>query len=111
MSGGRVSEEMVAAFVRGRAGNMEDIKRLAEPFNASFLIRNRPGIYPFPGREGLNSVTITRFPGFRDFSWYPGPDSHNGVLLMVLLLAHMESRKIPVKYNTAAEKLTTNEEG
>ena len=111
MSGGRVSEEMVASFVRGLAGNMEDIKRLAEPFNASLLIRNRPGIYPFPGREGLNSVIITRFPGFKDFPWYPGPDSHNGVLLMALLLAHMESRKIPVKYNTAGEKLTTNEEG
>ena len=111
LSGGRVSEEMIAAFVRGFAGNMEDIKRLAEPFKASFLIRNRPGIYPFPGREGLNSVIITRLPAFQDFPWYPGPDSHNGVLLLALLLANLESRKIPVKYSMAAQRLTTNAEG
>jgi succinate dehydrogenase/fumarate reductase flavoprotein subunit len=111
MSGGRASEEMVASFASGLAGNMEDVKTLAEPLNASFLVRNRPGIYPFPGREGLNSVIITRLPGFNDFPWYPGPDSHNGALLMALLLAHMETRKIPVKYNIAAQRLTTNAAG
>lgn len=111
MSGGRVSEEMLTAFVRGFAGNIPDIKKLAEPFDATFLIRNRPGIYPFPGREGLNSLIITRLPGFKDFTWYPGPDSHNGVLLMALLLAHGKSRKIPIRYNTAAEKLIQNEQG
>jgi succinate dehydrogenase/fumarate reductase flavoprotein subunit len=56
-------------------------------------------------------VIVTRFPAFQDFPWYPGPDSHNGVLLMALLLAHVESRKISVQYNTAAEKLTVNEKG
>ncbi len=111
MSGGRTSDEMVAAFVSGFAGNMADIKQLAETFNASFLVRNRPGIYPFPGREGLNSLIITRLPGFQDFPWYPGPDSHNGVLLMALLLFHLEARKIPVQYNTAAEQLTLDERG
>lgn len=111
MSGGRTSDEMVAAFVHGFAGNLEDIKKLAEPFEASFLIRKRPGIYPFPGREGLNSLIITRLPGFKEFPWYPGPDSHNGAMLMALLLAHMEMRKIAVKYSTAAESLVRNEKG
>ena len=111
LSGDRVSEEMVAAFVHGLAGNTEDIRKLAEPFNASFLIRNRPGIYPLPGRDGLNSVIITRFPGFKGFPWYPGSDSHNGVLIMALLLANIESRNIFIKYNTAAEKLVTNAAG
>ncbi|MFC1817442.1 FAD-dependent oxidoreductase, partial [Thermodesulfobacteriota bacterium] len=108
LSGGRVSNEMVAAFVNGLADNLEDIEQLVQVDNASFLIRNRPGIYPFPGREGLNSLILTHVSGFKEFSWYPSAGSYNGALLMAMLLDNLKDRKIPIQYEVSAKKLIQN---
>jgi len=111
LSGGRVSQDMVAAFVAGLAGNLKDIETLVRVDKASFLVRNRPGIYPFEGREGLNSLIVTQVPGFKEFDWYPSTGHYNGAKLMALLLDNLEHRKIPLQCLTAAEKLILNSKG
>jgi succinate dehydrogenase/fumarate reductase flavoprotein subunit len=108
LSGGRVSAEMIGAFVKGLTDNLADIEQLVQVDKASFLIRNRPGIYPFPGREGLNSLIITHVPGFKEFNWYPSTGNYNGAKLMAMLLDNVKARKIPVKYNVAARQLIQN---
>jgi len=111
LSGGRVRSGVVTAFVKGLADNLEDLKKLAEADGATLLIRNRPGIYPFAGREGINSLIINNVPGFKEFTWYPSAPSYNGAKLMAMLLDNLESRKIPLRFNVAAQKLITNTDG
>jgi len=65
LSGGRVSAQMIAAFVEGLSHNLADIKKLSKVNGASFMIRNRPGIYPFPGREASIAWLSTTCPVLR----------------------------------------------
>jgi succinate dehydrogenase/fumarate reductase flavoprotein subunit len=110
LSGGRVSDQVIAAFVKGLAGNLEDIQQLVQVDKATFLIRNRPGIYSFPGREGLNSLIVTHVPGFKEFSWYPSTGDYNGAKLLAMLLDNLENRNIQILNAIAAKKLILNSE-
>jgi succinate dehydrogenase/fumarate reductase flavoprotein subunit len=110
LSGERVDARMIAAFVEGLSHNLADIKKLAKVDGASFVIRNRPGIYPFPGREGINSVIVNHVPGFKEFTWYPATKSYNGARLMAVLLDNMASRKIALRCSVAAQRIIRNKQ-
>jgi len=108
LSGGRVSAEMISAFVEGLSHNLSDVKNLAKINGASFMIRNRPGLYPFPGREGLNSLIVNNVPGFNEFSWYPAIKNYNGARLMAVLLDNMSFRKIKMNCSTTVQRIIQN---
>ncbi|MDP2644947.1 MAG: FAD-dependent oxidoreductase [Desulfobacterales bacterium] len=108
LSGGRVSETMIAAFAKGLADNLADMQQLARVDGASFIIQERPGIYPFPGRECLGGMRVTHVPGFKEFSWYPSASGYNGAKLMAMLLDNLKDRQISIQCDTAVQKLVVN---
>lgn len=109
LCGGRTGAEVISAQVKMMAGTGDFLKKLCEVDGAKLVKRGRPGIYPFPGREGINSFTIEDIPGFEGYPWLLS--LAGGALLMKVIEDNINTRKIRVMTSTSARKLLRDGDG
>lgn len=69
----------------------------------------RGATYPFPGGETLTNIKLKPIPGFSGYPWAAGLRA--GARLFKVVADNVERRKIAVYYNTAAERLITDDSG
>ena len=69
--GERVSDSLVRTFAQGLVELHSYVDELAKVNDASVTIRNEghSGIYDFPGRDTIYSLTVTDIPGFSGYDW------------------------------------------
>ena len=85
MCGGRTPDAVVRAQVNMMATTADFIDALCRVNGAKYALRGRPGTYPFPGRDAINSLTIREVPGFEGYPWLiPGPGMHGYKIMRVL---------------------------
>ncbi len=112
--GGRVDEALIRTFARGLLELPQYLEQLAELDAATVGRRpeNAPaGLYPFPGAETFFTVQIQAIPGFQGYPWASTGGNLNGQRLIKLLVDQVESRRIPVHFETPATALITDEAG
>ncbi|MBW1791830.1 MAG: FAD-binding protein, partial [Deltaproteobacteria bacterium] len=105
LSGGRVSSDIIEAFAYGLAENLDYIKQLAKVDGATVKLKEKNGLYPFPGnKDSFGSVWITQVPGFTGF---PNVKStlKNGQMMFKVLMDNLDARNIPVYMNTPSKEL------
>jgi len=109
MCGQRTGEEVIRAQVKMMAKTGDFLGGLCKLSGARLLKRNRPGIYPFPGREGINSFVIEDVPGFTGYPWLLG--LAGGARLMKVFDDNVTARKITVMTSTTARELLRDHSG
>jgi succinate dehydrogenase/fumarate reductase flavoprotein subunit len=101
----------VAAFCKGAQAIPKYLRELAKTDSAKISgPRALGGVFDLPGREAYGLCVVKEIPGFRGFSWYPGPAT-GGTRLMKLFMDNVEARKVPVLFSTPVRKLVTDEKG
>ncbi|MFB3885979.1 MAG: FAD-dependent oxidoreductase [Thermodesulfobacteriota bacterium] len=109
LCGGKTGDEVIRAQVR-KMTKIEDFLRALCKVNGALLTkRNRPGIYPFPGRDAINSLIVDEIPGFQGYPWIM--TIGGGALLMKVMEDNVNLRKIPVMTSTRAIDLLTDGHG
>lgn len=109
MCGGRTSPEIIKAQVEMMADTENYLRALCQVDNARCEVWHRPAIYPYPGRDSLNSATIAEVPGFEGFPWLISKE--RGANFMKVLVDNVDKRKIPILTSTAAKEITTTPSG
>ena len=111
MCGGRTPDSVIRAQAQMMAKTVDFIDQLCKVNGAKYAIRARPGTYPYPGRDSLNSLTVREVPGFAGYPWLvPGPGMH-GYKLMKVLEDNITKRKIETMMSTATKELVLNKKG
>ncbi len=111
LCGGRTPDDVIRVFCEEASEIPRYLKELAKTDGAT-ITDPRPlgGVFDLPGRESWGLCDVKQVPGFRGFSWYPGPAT-NGTRLMKLLMDNVEARKIPVLFATPAKELVMDAKG
>ena len=109
LCGGRTGPDVIRAQVDMMADTGNYLKELSLINGAECVIRNRPGVYPFPGRNSLNSYKIASVPDFDGYPWLVSKEG--GTTMMKVLVDHVEKRGIPTLTSTAAREILTNSSG
>jgi len=111
LCGGRTPDSVIRAQAQMMTTTVDFVEQLCRVNGAKYAIRSRPGIYPYPGRDSLNSLTVREVPGFDGYPWLvPGPGMH-GYKLMKVLEDNVTKRKIETMMSTAVKELVLNRKG
>jgi len=111
MCGGRTPDPVIRAQVNMMATTVDFIDRLCKVNGATYALRGRPGTYPYPGRDAINSLTIREVPGFEGYPWLiPGPGMH-GYKMMKVLEENITKRGISALLSSAVKELLVNGKG
>lgn len=95
--------DMMTEGMLGLEGYLRDLARIN---NAAIVVRDRGGNYPFPGHDALGIVEVASIPGFDARREYPHARGRLlGPTLFKLLDDNVRARHIPVRLETAAERL------
>ncbi|MBI4321306.1 MAG: FAD-binding protein [Chloroflexi bacterium] len=112
ISGGRMAPELISTFAEALVENEAFIKKLAAVDGAEIgRLPNRPALYPYPGREALYPVHISKIPGFTRFPWLNCYEYPGGVFLMKLAIDNVETRGIEAIFSAPARRLVTDASG
>ena len=103
LCGGRTGADVIRAQVKMMASTGDFLDKACKISGAKFVKRGRPGIYPYPGREGINSFVIEDVPGFQGYPWLLS--LAGGCQLMKVMEDNVKARKIKVMTSTAAKEL------
>ncbi len=109
LCGGKTGDEVIWAQVRKMAKIEDYLRGLCKVNGAILTKRNRPGIYPFPGRDAINSLIIDEVPNFQGYPWIM--TIGGGALLMKVMEDNVNARKIRVMTSTRAIELLTDKNG
>jgi succinate dehydrogenase/fumarate reductase flavoprotein subunit len=111
LCGGRTPDDVIRVFCEGASKIPAYLRKLAKVDGATISgPRALGGVFDLPGREAYGLCEVKGVPGFRGFSWYPGPAT-NGTSLMKLLMDNLEARKVSVRFSTSAKELITDGTG
>ena len=111
LCGGRTPDAVIRAQVEMMASTPEFVAELCKVNGAKWALRGRPGTYPFPGREGVSSLTVREVPGFEPYPWLvTGPGMH-GYKLMKVLEDNVAKRGIESLMSSPATELVTAGDG
>ncbi|MBI4320217.1 MAG: FAD-dependent oxidoreductase [Chloroflexi bacterium] len=112
ISGGRMEAELIRTFGEALVENEAFVKKLATVDGAEMKrLPTGSGVYPFPGRESLYSIRISKIPGFTSFPWLQHFEYPSGVFLMKLAIDNVEARGIEVIFSAPARRLITDASG
>lgn len=106
---GKTGDDVIWAQVRKLAQIKDFLRELCKINGAKLTVRNRPGIYPFPGRGAFNSVIVDEVPRFQCYSWVLAIGA--GALLMKVMEDNVNARKIHIMTSTSAKELLTDAGG
>jgi len=109
--GGRVSDSLIRTFAKGLTELHPYLDKLTEVNGGTVTIRNEghSGIYDFPGRDTIYSLTVTNIPEFSGYDWTYTGNNLNGQRFFKVLLDNVESRNIPIHTNAPARELITRD--
>ncbi len=105
---GTTPDEVLQVLAEGMVSLPEQVEALAKINRAVVARREAPAIYPFEGREVFGFCLIESIPDFDAQAAYPNVRTlGTGVLLFKVLHDNLDARGIPIRCNTAAERLIT----
>ena len=111
LCGGRTPDAVVQAQVEMMTKTVDFVTQLCTVNGAKYVLRSRPGVYPYRGRDSLNSLTVKEIPGFAGYPWLAvGPGTH-GYKFMKVLEDNITKRKIPAVMSTTTKELIMNRRG
>ncbi|MBO6947085.1 MAG: FAD-binding protein [Rhodospirillales bacterium] len=109
---GTTPDEPLAALAEGMATISAFIEEIAAAAGANPVINWMPGNYPFEGFDTFGFISIADYPGLDLNEKYPHVRGlRGGARLFAALHHNVETRGIPVRYDTAAERLVTSVDG
>ena len=109
LCGGRTGADVIQAQVTMMSKTEDYLRDLCRIDGATLSKRGREGIYPFPGRDGINSVTVDEVPGFDGYPWLLALSG--GVRLMKVIEDNVNARRIQVITSAPAKDLLTDASG
>lgn len=103
LCGGKTGDEVLRAQAKKMTETEAYLRELCRTNGATLTLRNRPGIYPFPGRNSFNSLMVDAVPDFEGYPWVS--TIGGGTRLMKVIEDNVDKRNIPVMHSTAAREL------
>ena len=128
LCGGRTGPDVIQAQATMMSKTEDYLRHLCKINGATLSKRGRHGIYPFPGKDGINSVTVDEVPSFEGYRWLlalsggvvevPGSEGHRwlsalsgGARLMKVMEDNVNARRIEVVMSTTTKDLLTDAGG
>jgi succinate dehydrogenase/fumarate reductase flavoprotein subunit len=111
--GGRVGEKVIRTFAQGLQELPAYLSKLAEANGAVISVRDEghEGIYDFPGKETIFSLTVTDIPGFSGYEWAYTGKNLQGQRFFKILLDNATRRGITIRTNSPVKSLITSADG
>lgn len=111
--GGRVSDGLIKVFAQGLYEIPNYLQELAKVNGATIERRDEghDGIYDFPGKDTIFSVTVTDIPEFTGYDWTYTGKNLSGQRFFKILLDNVEKRRIPIYTDSPAQSLITDKNG
>lgn len=108
---GRTPDDVLRAFASELVDLPDWIRSLAETSSVAFEVEevHAGAGYDLPGSEAFGWILLRDLDGFDGFPWAKG--LRGGARLFRILLDNVESRGIPVLYETPAQKLIAGADG
>jgi succinate dehydrogenase/fumarate reductase flavoprotein subunit len=117
LSKGTVNQKVVEAMAQGLFELPKFFEQLAKTDNAKIFERHLTGdaagaTYPnLPGAQSIGgALMISEIPGFKGFPWIVARNAA-GQRLVKLVIDNVDSRNIPVLFETAAKRLLQDSSG
>ncbi|WP_413733960.1 FAD-dependent oxidoreductase [Sodalis sp. RH21] len=111
-AGPDVPDAVIDMMTDGMIGLEAYFRELAKINDASIVVRERGGNYPFPGHDALGIVEVAEIPGFDAQREYPHARGRLlGPNVFKLLHDNIRARGIEVRLSAAAGRLVTGPEG
>lgn len=111
-NGGRTDEDVLRTFADAVVDLEEYLKDLATVSNATVVVRDRPGNYPFPGLDTWGFFEVESIPGFDPRVEYPHVRGRlGGPLVFKVVDDNVRKRAIDVRLNCPATRLIKGNDG